>query len=69
MIKHEGEIERRVAVPGALGVENHRARRADQQVLRAEITVNQYALRRSRDLDERSESGASPGCARAVASR
>ena len=55
VVQHEREIERRIAVPCALGVEDHRTRGPDQQVLRAEIAVDQHALRGTRRLDERGE--------------
>ena len=69
VIQHEREIERRVAVPRALGVEDHRARRADQQILRAEVAVDQHALRGSRGLDERIEREARDRDARAPSHR
>ena len=43
MVEAEGEIEGRVAVPGAFGVEEHRAARPDQDVFRADVAMHQRA--------------------------
>ena len=52
VIETEGEIERRIAVPGAFGVEKHRTARPDEDVLRTDIAVHQRqpgsAVRRRR---------------------
>ncbi len=55
VVQHEGKIERRVAVPRALGVEDHGAFGPDQQVLRAEVAVDEHALRAARGFGERDE--------------
>jgi hypothetical protein len=44
VVEAEGEIEGRVAVPGALGVEEDRAARASEDVLRADIAMHQRAV-------------------------
>src|SRR5205807_1219125 len=41
VVQAEREVERRIAVPRALGVEEHRAMRRDQDVLRADIAMHQ----------------------------
>ena len=53
MIQAERQIESRVAPPGAFGVEQHRAGGADQDVLGADVAVNQGALVRLRLFDQR----------------
>ena len=40
VIEAEGQIERWIAEPGAFRVEEHRARRSDQDVLRADVAVH-----------------------------
>ncbi len=44
VVEAEGEVERRIAVPGALGVEEHWAVRPDQDVLRADVAMHQRQL-------------------------
>ena len=44
VIEAEREIERGIAPPGALGIEEHRSVRAAQDVLRADIAVHQRTL-------------------------
>ena len=41
VVEAEGEVEGRVAVPGAFGVEEHRPVRPDQDVLRADVAMHQ----------------------------
>jgi hypothetical protein len=41
VVQAEGQVEGRVAPAGAFGVQQHRARRADQDVLRAHVAVHQ----------------------------
>src|SRR4051794_36825314 len=48
MIEAEGQIERRLSVPGAFRVEDDRSFRADQDVLRADVAMNQRSLTRQR---------------------
>ena len=52
MIETEGEIEGGVAEPGAFGVEEHRPLGALQDVLGADVAVNQRPLRRERRMRE-----------------
>ncbi len=52
VVEAEGEIEGRVAVPRALGVEEHRALRADEDVLRAHIPVHQCKSCSCRSCDQ-----------------
>jgi hypothetical protein len=47
VVQAEGDIEGRVAVPGALGVEEHRSPRGHEDVLRADVAVNQRHMRSS----------------------
>ena len=44
MVEAEGDIEGRVSVPGAFGVEEDRAARADQNVLRRDVAVHEGLL-------------------------
>jgi hypothetical protein len=41
VVQHEGKVERGIAVPGAFGVDQHRAARAEQHVLRADVPVHE----------------------------
>ncbi len=45
MVEAEGDIERRVAEPGALGIEQHRAGRPEQDVLWAHVAVHDRQVR------------------------
>jgi hypothetical protein len=44
VVQAEREVESGVAVPGAFGIEDHRQRRADQDVLGADVAVHQRQL-------------------------
>ena len=55
MVEAEGEIEGRVAIPGALGIEKDWAGRTDEDVLRADIAMDQRQRRRRRAVGERNE--------------
>ena len=70
VVEAEGEVERRVALPGAFGVEEHRAVGADQDVLRADVAVDQRDASSPRSLAPapRAPARGRDG-ARAVASR
>ena len=57
MIQAEREIERRVAVPGALRIQKHRPARRDEDVLGADIAVHEADLRFGGALRERLEAG------------
>src|SRR6202023_36501 len=52
MIETEGKIEGGIAEPRAFGVEKHRSIRTFKDVLRADVAVNQSALRRERRMRE-----------------
>src|SRR5437660_10915918 len=52
VIQHEREIERRIAEPRTLGIDDHRAGGSAQGILRAEVAVNQRALGVPRGFDE-----------------
>ena len=52
MVEAEREIERRVAVPGAFGIEEDRPARPDQDVLRADVAVHQGAPGARGGLDQ-----------------
>src|SRR4026209_56723 len=53
MIETEGGVEHRIAEPGAFGIGDHRMPVAamDQDILRAEVAVNERDLRRRSDAD------------------
>ena len=53
VVQAEREIERRVAVPGALGIEEDRPARPDQDVLRADVAVHEGASGARGGLDQR----------------
>ena len=52
MIEAEGEIEGRVAVPGAFGIEEDRAMRPGHDVLGADVAMDQGQLRRRRPVGQ-----------------
>src|SRR5581483_8292807 len=52
MVEAEGRVESRIAVPGAFGVEEHRAKRAGHDVLRTDIAVDERARRRGGAIGE-----------------
>ena len=45
MVEAEGDVESRIAIPGAFGIEENRTGPAGQDVLRADVAVNQRARR------------------------
>ena len=55
MVETEGEIEGRVAIPGALGIEEDRPGRADEDVLRADVAMDQRQRGRRGAVGERIE--------------
>ena len=55
VIEAEGGIEGRIAVPGAFGIDEHRPARTDQDVLRADVAVDEGTSGRCRDPDQRVE--------------
>ena len=57
MIKAEGDVEGRVAEPGAFGVEEDRPVRPDQDVLRADVAVDQRPFGRQRGRRDRFNPG------------
>src|SRR5450755_289149 len=57
VIQHEREIERRIPEPRTLGIDNHRASGSTQDILRAEVAVNQSALGVPCGLDQFSQPG------------
>src|SRR4029079_17030030 len=52
MIQAEGEIESRIAIPGALRVQQNRTLRANQNVLRTDIPMHQCVFRTRRGFDQ-----------------
>ena len=46
MIEAKGEIERRIAIPGAFGIKEDRACRTDENVFRADIAMDHGSLGR-----------------------
>ena len=66
VIQHEREIECRVAEPRTLGIDDHRAGGSAQDILRAEVAVNQRAFGVPRGLDQFPQPGrqlrACPSC-------
>jgi hypothetical protein len=52
-LRQKAIVERRVAPPGAFGVDQHRPLRADQDVLRADVAVHQRDGVRLRRLHQR----------------
>ena len=55
MVETERKVERRIAEPGAFGVEEDRPERPSQDVLRTDVAVNQRALRSKRRPRKRVE--------------
>ena len=60
VIQHKREIERGIAEPRAFRVDDDRAGRPAQDILRAEVAVNQRALGAARRLDQLSQPGGQP---------
>ena len=69
VVEAEGEVEGRIAPPGAFGVEKHRASGPDQDVLRADVAVHQRAVCVPSARPAPRARRASSGCLRPVASR
>ena len=61
VVQAEGDVERGVAVPGALGVEKHRAAGPDEDVLGAHVAVHQGEPRLRRRRGEAGEARAQVG--------
>ena len=61
MVQHERKVERRVAVPRAFGVQHDRTVGADQQVLGAEVAMDEHAFGGGGAVGERGESGGEIG--------
>src|SRR5688572_21729050 len=55
MVQAEGEVEGRIAVPGAFRIEKHRSTRANEDVLRADVAVHEAQSGACRALHERLE--------------
>ncbi len=52
MILHKGKIEGRIAVPRALGVDDHGPTWTAEDIFRTEVAVDQSALRTARRLNQ-----------------
>jgi hypothetical protein len=65
VVQHEGQVERGIAVPGAFGVDQHRAAGAEQHVLRAHVPVHERQPgpggARDHVLEVAREAGMAPG--------
>ena len=57
MIQHEREIERWIAEPRTLGIDDHRAGGSAQDIFGAEVAVNQSAFGMPCGLDQLSQPG------------
>ena len=55
VVQAECHVERRIAEPRALRIDEHRPVRSDENVLRADVAVHEHAPRRGRASDQREE--------------
>ncbi len=69
VVEAEGQVEGRLAVPGAFGIEQHRSGRANEDVLRTDVAVHQESLARIVARESAQSSSARSSCRFAVASR